>query len=300
MADTIALREAAAAAEPRTLTIPAEDGTPLAATLYEAAETGRERPVTVIGPATAVPARFYARFAAFLAARGHTTLTFDYRGIGASRSGSLKGSPTRMRDWCTRDVPGVLAWAAGTFPDRPVHWIGHSMGGFATGLAHNNTLIARQLNVATLSGYWGRMASPERYRVYVLMGFVAPPLVRLFDYFPGPLMGGEDLPGPAFLEWARWCMQPEFLFSDETLSETANVARFRAPIRFAQIEDDAWGTAAAVGHMAGHFTGSIDRSIWPVRLADAKARKIGHFGFFRDEFRETLWPAALAWLESTG
>ena len=92
-------------------------------------------------------------------------------------------------------------------------------------------------------------------------------------------------------------MQPEFLFSDDTLGERANVARFRAPIRFAQIEDDVWGTPAAVGHMAGHFTGSIDRSIWPVRLADAKTRSIGHFGFFRDEFHATLWPAALAWLD---
>ena len=44
------------------------------------------------------------------------------------------------------------------------------MGGFATGLAHNNHLVARQLNIATLSGYWGRMAAPERYRVRLLMG----------------------------------------------------------------------------------------------------------------------------------
>ena len=70
-----------------------------------------------------------------------------------------------MRDWCLLDVPGVLDWAARTYPDRPIHWVGHSMGGFATGLAHNNHLIARQLNVATLNGYWGRMAVPERYRV---------------------------------------------------------------------------------------------------------------------------------------
>ena len=76
-----------------------------------------------------------------------------------------------MRDWCILDVPGVLAWAARTYPERPIHWVGHSMGGFATGLAHNNRLIARQLNVATLSGYWGRMAAPERYRVRLLMGY---------------------------------------------------------------------------------------------------------------------------------
>jgi predicted alpha/beta hydrolase len=41
----------------------------------------------------------------------------------------------RMRDWCILDVPGVLAWAAREHPGRPIHWVGHSMGGFATGLA---------------------------------------------------------------------------------------------------------------------------------------------------------------------
>ena len=49
--------------------------------------------------------------------------------------------------------------------------------------------------------------------------------------------------------------------------------------------------------MAAHFTGSADRSIWKVRLAGAGAKKIGHFGFFRAEFRDTLWPQAAAWLD---
>ena len=103
---------------------------------------------------------------------GIPSLTFDYRGIGGSRRGSLVGSKVRMRDWCILDVPGVLEWATAHLSrSGPIHWVGHSMGGFATGLAHNNRLVARQLNVATLSGYWGRMAVPERYRVHLLMGY---------------------------------------------------------------------------------------------------------------------------------
>ena len=49
--------------------------------------------------------------------------------------------------------------------------------------------------------------------------------------------------------------------------------------------------------MASHFTASVDRSTWRIRLADAGAAKIGHHGFFRDQFRDTLWPQALAWLD---
>jgi predicted alpha/beta hydrolase len=178
-----------------------------------------------------------------------------------------------------------------------LHWVGHSLGGFATGLAPNNGLIHRQLSICALSGYWRRMAFPERYRVLIAMGGLAPLVIRLAGYLPGVLMGGEDMPGPAFLEWRRWCLSPGFLFDDPTLPEAANFARFRAPIRFAQVEDDTWATPAAVDAMAHRFTGSAERSSWPIRLADVGARRIGHHGFFRSEHHATLWPAALAWLE---
>ena len=281
----------------RRLTIAASDGTLLGATLFEPSRPARAgAPLIVIGCAAGVPSRYYARFAVYLAARGHPVLTWDYRGMGLSRSGSLRGSTVRMRDWCTNDTTGVIDWATCTYAERPLHWLGHSLGGFATGLAHNNTRVARQLSIATLSGYWGRMANPERYRVRILMGSVAPIVVRLAGYFPGWLMGGEDMPGPAFLEWSRLCMDPEFIFGDPTLTEIQHLAQFRAPIRFAQIEDDAWGTPAAVAHMAGHFTGNVERSTWPIRLADAGGQRIGHLGFFRDQFRHTLWPAAYEWL----
>lgn len=286
----------AGAVNARELTIPAEDGFALAATLFEPAVAAATAPLVVIAPGTAILRRFYARFATYLAERGHPVLTFDYREIGGSRRGDLQGSTVRMRDWCTLDVPGVLAWCVESFPARPIHWVGHSMGGFATGLAHNNRLIARQLNVATLNGYWRRMAAPERYRVYLLMGYASPPIVAACGYFPGRLMGGQDMPGPAYLEWMRWCMTPGFLFDDPTLPERGNFVLFRAPIRFIQIADDPWGTAAAVGNMAEHFTSSADRSTWRVAPADAGVAKIGHFGFFRPELRPTLWKDAADWL----
>jgi predicted alpha/beta hydrolase len=277
------------------------DGRQLAATLFAPPAgiggANSVAPITIVAGGTGIPQRYYARFAAWLAERGRPVLTFDYRDTGASRSRSLKGSPVRMRDWGILDVPAVLAWAAEMHPGRPLHWVGHSLGGFAVGLAHNNHLIARQLNIGTLSGYWRHMTVPERYRVCLLMGVVAPIVIRARGYFPGAYMGGEDMPGPAFLEWRRWCLSPGFLFDDPNLPEAAHFPRLRAPVRFGQVEDDPWGTPAAVAAIAAHFTGSTDRSIWPIRLADAGARRIGHHGFFRPEHRDTLWRAAAEWLD---
>jgi predicted alpha/beta hydrolase len=279
--------------------IPARDGRLLAASLFPpSGAASPSAPLTVIAGGTGIPRRYYARFAAYLAERGRPAVTFDYRDTGGSREGSIKGSKVRMRDWCILDVPGVIDWAVREHPGRPLHWVGHSLGGFATGLAHNGHLVARQLNVGTLSGYWRHMAVPERYRVLVLMGGSAPLVIAALGYFPGVLMGGEDMPGPAFLEWRRWCMSPGFLFDDPTLAEAANFACFRAPIRFGQVEDDVWGTPAAIEAIAGHFTGSADRSIWRIRLAEAGLARIGHHGFFRSECRDRLWAEAVAWLDS--
>lgn len=296
MLDAPGAETATASASGRPLTIAAGDGTPLGATLFEPGTGSADASLIVIGGAAGVPSRYYARFAKYLADHGHPALTFDYRDIGLSRRGSLTGSQTRMRDWCTSDTPGVIDWATRTYSGRPLHWLGHSLGGFATGLAYNNAAIARQLSIATLSGYWRLLSSPERYRVRILMGMAAPVAVRLVGYLPGWMMGGEDMPGPAFLEWTRWCMDPEFMFGDPTLTETEYLARFRAPIRFAQIEDDIWGTPTAVGHIASHFTGSVNRSTWTIRLADVGGRPVGHHGFFREQFRDTLWRAAYQWL----
>lgn len=280
----------------RELTLPLEDGWVLQASFFAPPAEATTRPaITVIAPGAAIPRSFYARFAAYLAGRGETVLTFDYRAIGGSRQGSLARSTVLMRDWCLRDVPGVLAFLARSHPGRPIHWVGHSMGGFATGLAPNNELIARQLNVATLSGYWGRFAVPERYRVYVLMGLLAPAIIAACGYLPGRLMGGADMPGPAFLEWRRWCLEPDFLFGDPTLPGKENFARLTAPLCAAQIADDPWGTPAAVGHMLEKFSGSRDRVLWRIDPATAGLRRIGHFGFFRPDAR-SLWKSAADWL----
>lgn len=277
---------------------PASDGRPLKGQLFLPADAlgAAGRAVVAIGPAAAVPSRFYRHFAHAVAERGHPCLSFDVRDVGLSRSGALRGVGTRMRDWAVSDVGGAIAALQARYPGREICWVGHSMGGFATGLAPNGRAIARQLCVATLNGYWGRMAGAEKWRVLAMMGVVSPVVLAAFGYMPGKLMGGEDMPGPAFAEWRRWCLDPDFVFGDATLPARENIAAFQAPIRFLQFADDAWGTAASVGVMAARFTASRDCQVMAVAPSDVGARRIGHMGFFRPEFRHTLWRPHLDWL----
>ena len=48
--------------------------------------------------------------------------------------------------------------------------------------------------------------------------------------------------------------------------------------------------------MTEHFTASRDRSICRITPAEAGIAKIGHFGFFRPDLRESLWRPAADWL----
>ena len=77
--------------DPRRIELTAADGVRLIGHWWPAAEASPSATV-VINPATGVHARYYHRYAAYLAANGFSVLTYDYRGIGLSRPESLHGS----------------------------------------------------------------------------------------------------------------------------------------------------------------------------------------------------------------
>jgi predicted alpha/beta hydrolase len=286
-------------AVPLTLAIPADDGYALAATLFASPAALPDTPITIIAGATGVPRSFYARFAAYLAEHGGPALTFDYRGIGGSLHGPVRQSTARFRDWGILDVPGVLAWAAATYPDRPIHWVGQSYGGFATGLAHNNHLISRQLGVSTMTADYRFIASPlERAKVAGLLFVAGPALARTLGYLPGWVNGGADLPGQVLLEWSAWVKTRGFLFGVTDLPEQSHFKTLKAPLCLAFMADDPWISPAGVANLAQRYTGSDECMFWPVTLAESGASQIGHIGFFRSEFKDTLWPKARAWLEA--
>ncbi len=82
--------------------VPAVDGYDLAATVFQPEEGARDW--VIVSGAFAVAARFYARYATALAEAGFGAVTYDYRGIGASRPASLRGFPATITDWAVLDV----------------------------------------------------------------------------------------------------------------------------------------------------------------------------------------------------
>jgi len=275
--------------------IPARDDYPLAATVFAPAAAPRR--VVLISSATAVPRRIYRGFATYLAERGFAALTFDYRGIAGSRPRTMKGFEARMRDWAALDFTAAIDHMRNVWPAADLAVVGHSFGGHALGLAPNNDKISRALLVAAQAGYWRLFAAPEKYRVYVMMRFIGVPIARALGYVPGRLGIGEDVPGGVFLEWTDWVRKPRYFFDDPTLTALENFPRFRGPLRAICLADDPWGTPRAIDLLCSGFTGTTPERI-DVHPRDVSAKRIGHFGFFKPEHRDTLWRDAAQWLEA--
>jgi predicted alpha/beta hydrolase len=273
--------------------IAARDGYPLAATVFT--PEGPPRGTVLINSATAVPRKIYRAFATYLAERGFAALTYDYRGVGGSRPPSLRGFDARMRDWAALDVAAAIDHLRRVWPAAGLAAVGHSFGGQAIGLVPNNREISRALLVAAQAGYWRLFRAPERYRVYVMMRWVGVPFARALGYVPGALGIGEDLPRGVFLEWAGWVAKRRYFFDDPTLPALENFPRYRGALRAVCLADDPWATAPAVDLLCAGFTGTTAErvDIDPRALC---VDRIGHFGFFRPEHRDTLWREAADWL----
>ena len=125
------------------ITLTASDGYPIGAATF-----GSGNRQVLVMPATGVPQSYYAKFAAYLAERGFSVLTFDYRGIARSKNGDIRKMAARMRDWALLD-----AAAAFHHLSSDVRVVGHSFGGQALGLLPDLGRVRGALVVGSQSGY---------------------------------------------------------------------------------------------------------------------------------------------------
>ena len=283
--------------EPITITAP--DGFQLAAHRFAAA--GEIKAVVVLPTAMGVKQDFYFPFARFLAQQGYAVLTFDYRGAGASVPArfkrSLRGFKANLFDWAERDYNTALRAAKEWHKQVPLLVIGHSLGGQLPGLLPDHHLIDGILTVASGSGYWRHNAPPTKRIVWFMWYFAVPLATRVFGYFPGKkLKMVGDLPKGVIFQWSRWCRSPHYVVDSEGHPIRSGYDRIRVPILCLSFTDDEMMSRRSIDSLHDFYRNAqVERRY--IAPQDVQAKRIGHFGFFRQEFRHTLWQQALAWLE---
>jgi predicted alpha/beta hydrolase len=278
------------------LTVAAMDGYELGATLFRPARpNGR---AVQVHAAAGVRQEYYAPFAAYLAERGFVALTFDYRGVGRSAPADLKASKARIADWGRLDAPGISGFIEDSFSNCKRLVVAHSVGGPSTAIMPGNDRLDGLLAVASQSCYWRLWPGVDRAGIWFLTHVLLPVGVRAYGYFPGALLRqGENLPPLIALEWARWCRYPRYLLGALGPEAEAQAARFVAPMRLIDITDDGFYAPDAAGRALLDLFPNARKERILVRPEDAGVGRIGHFGFFKERFRDALWRGAVDWLE---
>jgi len=278
--------------------IPATDGFELASTVYQPDPADANHKVVLIAPAMAVKRSYYDKYARFLTAEGFAVVTFDCRGIGDSRPPSLKGFEATLRDWGEKDMVGLIEWITARYPSAKLLVVSHSVGGQLMGLVRNNHKVTALLAIAAQSGYWRLWDPPgRRYFMCVFWYVILPVLTSLFSYFPGRRIEmGEDVPAGVALQWATWGRNPNYIIDQHGQPIREHFRTFSVPLLAYSIEDDTDAPRRTVEGLLGVYSQAAirHRHLSPEDLSVAA---IGHFGFFREPFRSSLWTDTVHWLK---
>jgi predicted alpha/beta hydrolase len=280
---------AATPLEPEPVTLVCADGQRLQGRFFAARGAAGAAPV-LIAPATGVRQQFYWRFADWLAAQGHATLVFDYRGIGLSLDGRLADSRARLVDWGRLDQVAALRWLLARSGAAQVVLVGHSAGGQMIGLLPNHDRIARLVGVAASTGWFGGMSLAFGLRARLALRLLVPLGTLVKGYAPTAWLGlGEDLPARVAREWGQWCAAGGYATNAARAGLASDFhAQVRTPIVVLHAEDDAIATPATVRDLLRTLPAS-PRATLRVRPADHGLRAIGHLDWFRPS-HQALWP----------
>lgn len=279
----------------------AADGYALGGFTWRHSSPDPQRPVVIINAATSVRCRHYSRFAAYLFCHGFDVMTYDYRGIGESRSESIKGLRASWTDWGALDFEAMLKRAQQEFPGQPIDVVGHSFGGCAAGLAASGRVIRRLVTVGAQFAYWRDYSPEQRWRMFGKWHVVMPLMALLCGYFPGKRIGWlEDTPTGVVCDWSTPTARYEQRPSGRTLMKKTGAVPFanvRAQTLAISLSDDPYGTTPAIERLLDYFSNAT-KTHWRIAPQDIGEQQVGHFGFFRSAYQATLWPIALTWLQT--
>ncbi|WP_377277404.1 alpha/beta fold hydrolase [Rhizobium sp. R86522] len=282
--------------DPRRTELTAADGVRLTGHWWRSAD-GAPVGTVIVNPATGVQARYYHRYAAYLAANGFSVLTYDYRGIGLSRPESLEGSTFTWRQWGEQDFDAALRQALQEDKTGRVLVVGHSIGGFLPGYSPAVGRVSAILSVGGQYGYWGDYLPARRLPLFLKWHVAMPAITLALGYFPGKRLGWlEDLPKGVAYGWGLQQGRAEQGLS----REAAEVMRDRfataaCPILSVAMSDDEIATPKAIDRAMRYYRRA---AVTKVLLApqDLGFDRIGHFDLFHARHEGGFWSESLVFL----
>lgn len=282
--------------ESQEISITTEKGHSLSATRFSGSENIRK--TMIISSATGVLQGFYSKFALHFASLGFTVFTFDYSGIGKSGGeiDELKNNATNLKSWGSTDQAAVVAYAKNQKPDYELTVLTHSVGGQLLGFNPNYELIDKIVLVASQTGYWKYFKGGHCLKMWLLWYIIIPVLTAIFGYFPAKVFGlFENLPQNMVYEWAKWGRKKDYLMHFHNEQEYY-FHKIQVPLLSLSFPEDHFAPKATVDWLTDQYENAKVQREHYIPSTD-KLHKLKHFGFFREEFKNTLWKKTGEWIQ---
>ncbi|WP_312819896.1 alpha/beta hydrolase family protein [Kaistella carnis] len=247
----------------------------------------------LINSATGVKQQIYFSFAKYLAEKGFTVITYDYRGIGESKPKKMNGFKASMRIWGTVDFKTVTDFIKKEYVRFDKFCLGHSVGALILGMNADSKIFKKFIFVATQDAYLGNLNFKVAVAGLLGFGIALPIMTHFLGYFPANRFGlGESLPKGVAFDWQTLILNKK---STKRLYET-NEADFSKnlyqPTFIIHAEDDSWVTQKGMRNLMKTTYPHLKTTYREVKISESDKGEIGHVNFFRS-FNRGLWKIVL-------
>ncbi|AOW19898.1 alpha/beta hydrolase family protein [Urechidicola croceus] len=271
------------------------DSVKIAVLRYNSLLKPEESQVLIINSATGVNQKFYKNYAKFLTTYGYNVITYDYRGVAASRPKKLRGFKANLTDWGGKDFPEIINYCRKNFPNQKLHVFGHSIGGTLPGFTEMNKVIDNLVTIGSQTAYYKDWSPSDQKKLYFLWHLIFPFISNIIGYFPGKfLKQSEDLPKGVVNQWHSRRLTENMEKQLNALGHETYFNKIEVNITTVYITDDSIGTKKALNRLIKLYSNAKHNFV-ELSPESIKVEEIGHFGFFSRKFKKTLWKQSLNW-----
>lgn len=243
----------------------------------------------LINSATGVKQQIYFSFAKYFAHYGYTVITYDYRGIGASKPARMKGFDATMRVWGREDFSAVTDFIKKKYPDERKFCLGHSVGALIIGMNSDAAIFEKFVFVATQDAFIGNLSWKVALTAIFGFGIAVPLTTSLFGYFPAHRFGlGESLSKGVAYDWQTLILNKKSTSKlyDSKESNFAQTLTQKTSILYA--EDDPWVTVKGMENLMRNVYPGLRAAYRKISVQESPKNEIGHVNYFRS-YNKELW-----------
>ena len=273
------------------LVLQTPDQFPISVKIFEPVIPNRK--LLVINSATGVKEQVYFSFAKYLAERGFTVITYDYRGIGESKPRKMKGFEASMRIWGTRDFKTITGFIKENYPDYTKFCLGHSVGALILGMNEDSVIFKKFIFVATQDAYIGHLSWRVAVTAALGFGIAVPVTVILKGYFPAHRFGlGESLPKGSAYDWRTLILNKKSTGRLYEKIEKDHSKDLNQEAFIIHAEDDSWVTMKGMESLMNNSYPNMKKTYREIKVSESPKKQVGHINFFRS-YNRVLWKIIL-------